>query len=166
MFPDNSGTTNKNFMNTSIYANYKIVSNSGFKTTQNSSSITMLNHTISKTRSNDWGYSSTCDITGDNLYTLLEQLLDEVAYALNYAKRAYGYAGSAYDRANEAYTYAGQAYAIGNHSHPYASSSHTHSLPSSHMKAGSGGPYVNVNGTNYYLTNWQYSYNESTGGPQ
>lgn len=154
-------------VNTGIYSLYYITSNTGFKTTQNSASIKMLNHTITGSTTSN-GYTSSYSITGDNLYTLLQQLLGKVADALNYAKAAYTYAGEAYDRGTWAYNNRndGLGTAAWSSSGDFASSWHTHSLPSNHMKAGAGGPYVTVDGTSYYLTNWQYTYNESTGGPQ
>lgn len=127
MFTADSETSNANYINTGIYAHHRIVSNTGFRTTKNSSTITMLNHTITGSTTSN-GYTSSYSITGDNLYTLLQQLLGRVADALNYAKAAYAYADSAYTYAGQAYTYAGQAYAVGNHSHPYASNTHTHTL--------------------------------------
>ena len=127
MFTGTKETSNENYINTGIYAHHRIVSNTGLRTTKNSSTITMLNHTITGSTTSN-GYTSSYSITGDNLYTLLQQLLGRVADALNYAKAAYAYADSAYTYAGQAYTYAGQAYAVGNHSHPYASNTHTHTL--------------------------------------
>ena len=63
----------------------------------------MLNHTISSGSVTSHGYSSSYSITGDNLYTLLQQLLGKVADALNYAKSAYNRANEAYDRGTWAY---------------------------------------------------------------
>ncbi len=155
-----AGTGNADYVDTSIYANYRVVSNTGLRTTKNSSTITMLNHTISKSRT-DWGYTSTCDITGDNLYTLLQQLLDEVAYTLNYAKVAEAKANAAQSRADAAYTYAGQAYAVGNHSHPYASSSHYHTVGYTTTVVPTSSGVANVvNGLGVY------AHSANTSGPQ
>lgn len=124
MFTGTRETSDANYINTSIYAQHRVVSNTGFRTTQDSSSITMKNHTITHTDTRYWGgttYSSDWSITGDNLYALLDQLLAGIGYAINYAKWSE-------TKAAEAYAYAGQAYQVGNHAHPYASSSHTHAL--------------------------------------
>lgn len=153
MFASASNTGNADYVNTSIYANRRIVSNTGLRTTKNSSTITMLNHTISKSRT-DHGYTSTCDITGDNLYTLLEQLLDEVSYALNYAKWAKGAADAAQSRADA-------AYAVGNHSHPYASNTHTHSVGLTEY-----GAWTNYSGDHRHLFNYYRPSSDTTSGPR
>ena len=113
----------------SIYAKYSIYVSGASNSGAQSKSIKFPQHTISATRTeSSWSHpqTSTCDIKGSNLYEMLEQVLDEVAYALNYAKDAERQAQAAQSRADAAYTYAGQAYDVGNHSHPYASSSHYH----------------------------------------
>ncbi len=160
MFTADSETSNANYINTSIYAHHRIVSNAGLRTTKNSSTITMLNHTITGSTTSN-GYTSSYSITGDNLYTLLQQLLGRVADALNYAKAAYAYADSAYTYAGQAYTYAGQAYAVGNHSHPYASSSHIHTIGYTKTVVPTSSGVANVvNDLGIY------AYSANTSGPQ
>lgn len=143
MFTSDAETGNVNYVNTSIYADYRIISNTGFKTTKNSSSITMLNHTINSGSITSHGHNSSYSITGDNLYTLLQQLLGKAADALNYAKAAYVRADEAYDRGTWAYDNRndGLGSAAWANTGDFASAWHSHNVTVNYTR-------TNVSGTN------------------
>ena len=108
LYVDNKLTINTAATNplndASIYAKYSIYVSGASNSGAQSKSIKFPQHTISATRTeSNWSHpqTSTCDIRGSNLYEMLEQVLDEVAYALNYAKDAERQAQYAYDHRND-----------------------------------------------------------------